>query len=125
MAIKAREPGGAAQSLVDMRALQYIAAFVAFLIAIVGFLLMQMSIDTHLVTRTLENSREIDASFKQAAAFVDQHRETTGRLPSPEEFLAWQGTQPRQPYSVRNLRLQYPPFADEYTSRHGVPPTDA
>jgi hypothetical protein len=104
---------------------RYIAGVFAMLLAILGLLIAWMAFDTGHVNRTLESSRVIDANFKRAAAFVDQYRETAGRVPTAAEFSKWTEQFPTRGHSIQNIELRTAPFSPEVTARHGSPPADS
>ncbi len=80
------------------------------------------SLDTSLVQQTIINSREIESSFTRAAAYVDQHIVEKGAPPTFEEFKAWSKGFSPQPYSIRGISLDLPPYSPEFTTEHGQPP---
>lgn len=55
---------------------------------------------------TVKNSRQIDASFRNAAAYVDAYIVSNGDLPSRTTFETWTSSHPSTAHGIRYVRLE-------------------
>jgi hypothetical protein len=77
------------------------------------------------IEHTLQNSREIEASFQKAKRFMDHFQTEKHRLPSVDEFKAWTDTFPFRPYTPNGMHLQHDRFSEEAVQKFGSPPSNA
>ena len=62
------------------------------------------------VVRSAEDSREILASFEQAAGFIDRFEAEENRLPSREEYETWARTAPGDSRDLRIIEVETGPY---------------
>jgi hypothetical protein len=55
---------------------------------------------------TVKHSRQIDASFRNAAAYVDAYIVSNGDLPSRTTFETWTRRHPSTAYEINDMRLE-------------------
>ncbi|MCA9642826.1 MAG: hypothetical protein KC492_19150 [Myxococcales bacterium] len=77
------------------------------------------------VDRTIEHSRQIEASFKSAHTFVEGWQSEHERLPTTSEFEVWSQSQPDHVYGPRGIRFSTGAFPDEVLEAFGEAPANA
>jgi hypothetical protein len=77
------------------------------------------------VSETIEHSRQIEASFKEAHAFVNDWQSSHGRLPSVTEFEHWANRQPDHAYGPRGIQISIEAFPQEVLTEFGEPSSGA
>ena len=71
---------------------------------------------------TISHSRQIAAAFHAGSDFVEQFRQTQGRLPTNSEFGEWTSAQPDRPHAVRYIYLRTSGPPTELIQRFGPAP---
>jgi len=107
-----------------MRGLRIVLAVVVLLGGAIFLLLGSSAIGGKGVENTIQHSREIQASFEKATAFVGTFVEQNHRLPTNTEFEAWASSFPPQPYTPSGMRIFAGPFDAETVRTNGPPPAN-
>jgi len=105
-----------------MKPLRIIASVLFGLLSCFAGLLTYWSTSSNQVQQTIANSKLIDASFKEARAYIDAHLRRNGYLPSKEQFDNWASSFPPKPYTPNGIQLDLPPYTQDFIVKHGNPP---